>query len=98
MAKIDIDVAQLRANSSSMQGKITELQQLNSSLESLILRIGDSWEGQASEAYVALMQGYAARARNMEGVLEEFKKYIDDAANKFENLDNSSASKIRSSF
>lgn len=98
MAKIKINEEALRANSIALSKKIEELQNLNSRLESLIAAIGDSWDGKASEAYVAQMLGYATKAKEMTAVLTEYKKYVDSAVNKFSAVDAKSASRIRNSF
>lgn len=98
MAKIRVDIEMLRSNSLSLTTKIEELTALNERLNGLILRIGASWEGEASAAYMAMMQSYASQAANMVNVLAEFKSYVDSAVTKFEAVDKNSAVAIRSSF
>lgn len=93
-----IDQSVLRNCSKQIEAKIQELVELNSSLEALLVRIGDSWDGAASEAYIAMMQNYAKQAEDMIAVLREFKSYVDSAVTKFENTDKSCASRIRSVF
>lgn len=98
MAKIKVDTDRLRSNSQALQAKIQELETLNRKLSQLNIRIGDSWEGDASQAYRSLMQRYGRQAEEMVSVLTEFKSYVDSATEKFESLDKSSASKLRGSF
>lgn len=98
MANIKIDENMLRSNSSALQGKIQELSEMNQNLNALIARIGDSWDGAASDAYVNMMTNYAKQASEMVAVLNEFKSYVDAAVTKFENMDKSAASKLRGSF
>lgn len=52
MAKIKVNAEMLRSNSNALNSKIQELTQMNQTLDSLIMRIGDSWDGDASNAYV----------------------------------------------
>lgn len=95
---IIIDQSILRSSSRDIESKIQELTELNSSLDTLLLRIGDSWEGSASEAYLNMMRNYANQAKEMISVLREFKSYIDNTVTKFESTDKSCASRIRGAF
>ena len=98
MAKIKVDVDALSANSTALNSRISELQNLNNRLEDLINRIESSWEGQASLIYINIMRNHALKAKKMVDVLMEYKKYVDSAISKFSGVDKDSASKIRSSF
>ncbi len=98
MGLIRIDIEMLKNNEKTMEGKIQELMQLNSSLQTLILQIGDSWEGDASAAYIQLMQRYREQAGRMESVLDEFKKYIHVAIEKTETVDRECAARLHGSF
>lgn len=98
MAKIKIDVEALKSNASSLEGRIAELQNLNTRLEALISRIQASWEGQASIMYIAKITAQAAKAKKMVEVLTEYKKYVDNAVTKFSDVDRASANKIKGSF
>lgn len=98
MAKIRIDVDMLKSNSLALSAKIEELTALNERLNGLLLRINDSWEGEASAAYINMMQNYAAQASGLVRVLTEFKSYVDSAVSNFETADKSSAAFIRGSF
>ena len=98
MAKIKVDIDALTSNSSVLNSRIAELQNLNSRLEDLINRIDSSWEGQASLTYINTMRNHAAKAKKMVDVLTEYKKYVDSAISKFSNVDKNSAAKIRGSF
>lgn len=98
MAKIKVDIEALKSNASSLEGRIAELQNLNTRLEALIARIQASWEGQASIIYIAKITAQAAKAKKMVEVLTEYKKYVENAVAKFSNVDNTSANKIKGSF
>ena len=78
MAKIRIDQEALLANSQALENRIRELQELNTRLESLIVRIQSSWEGQASIAYVTKM---LAKWIYSGGVEEEWDTYIKELEN-----------------
>ncbi len=98
MARIKVDVDALTANSSALSNRISELQGLNSRLEGLIDRIESSWEGAASLIYINTMRAHAAKAKKMVCVLEEYKKYVDEAVAKFSTVDKEAAAKIRASY
>ena len=98
MAKIKVDIEALKSNASSLEGRIAELQNLNTRLEALISRIQASWEGQASIIYIAKITAQAAKAKKMVEVLTEYKKYVENAVSKFSNVDSTSANKIKGSF
>lgn len=98
MAKIKVDIEALTSNSSALNSRIAELQNLNSRLEDLINRIDSSWEGQASLTYISTMRNHASKAKKMVDVLTEYKKYVDSAISKFSNVDKNAAAKIRGSF
>ena len=98
MAKIKIDESALRSNAAALETRIGELQNLNGRLSELITRIESSWEGQSSVTYIAKMMSLAAKAKKMEQVLREYKKYVESTVNKFTELDNSAANRIRNSF
>lgn len=98
MAKIKIDENALRANAIALNSRITELQNLNNRLNELIIRIGDSWDGQASVAFINRITAQAAKAKKMEEVLQEYKNYVESTVEKFTTLDSSAANRIRGSF
>ena len=95
---IVIRLGQLRENSSSLEQQIAGLTQLNARLTALLGRMEASWEGAASEAYLRLMQRYAAMAADIVLVLQEFKSYVDQTVSAFEEADSSVASRIMASF
>lgn len=95
---ITIDQIILRNSSKAIESKIQELTELNNSLDTLLARIGDSWDGSASEAYLNMMRNYAKKAKDMIAVLREFKNYIDSAVTKMEDTDKSCAACIRGAF
>lgn len=98
MAKIKIDENALRANAIALNTRISDLQALNTRLDTLILRIGDSWDGNASEAYITRITDQAAKAKQMVKILEEYKRYVETTVQKFTDLDTRAASRIRGSF
>ena len=98
MARIKIDIDALKSNASALEGRIAELQNLNSRLESLIAQIQASWEGQASIVYIAKLTAQAAKSKKMVEVLMEYKKYVETAISKFSSVDTNAANKIKNSF
>lgn len=98
MAKIKIDENALRANAIALNTRISDLQALNTRLDTLIVRIGDSWDGNASEAYITRITDQAAKAKQMVKILQEYKNYVETTVQKFTDLDARAASRIRGSF
>jgi len=95
MARIKVNTEGLQANISAISEKIAELQGFNANLDSLLNQIDASWEGAASVAYAARMRRYYSKTVEMIGVLEEFRKYMQEASSKFEQQDSAGAAGIR---
>ena len=95
MGRIKINTDGLQSNIASMDQHIGQLEALNSQLESLINRIDESWEGDACNAYIASMTGRLQSAKQMISVLQEFRSYMQEAVNRFEEKDQQGASRIR---
>ena len=98
MDKIKIDIDALKSNASSLEARITELQNLNVRLENLIARIQASGGGEGSIIYMSKISAQAAKAKKMVDVLVEYKKYVESAVMKFSTVDNNSANRIKNSF
>ena len=81
-----------------LDNRINELLELNGQLNTLLARIGDSWDGKASTAYIQVMRTYAGKAEEMIRVLKAFKSYVKQAADRFESKDREAASRLRNSF
>lgn len=95
MARIRVNMAGLREDKGKIAKYRQELHDYNNRLDALILRIGDSWEGDASTAYINKMTRYKQKALEMENVLREFESYAEKAASKFEEIDSKGAARIR---
>ena len=93
-----INLDEIINNRNNLKKYIEDLKNLNSRLEQLINKIGDSWQGDASTSYINMMRKYADQARQMEQVLEEFDKYADSAVTRFSKTDEESANSIKNSF
>lgn len=95
MARIKVDSTALRSKASEITSQIQQLQGLNDRLDALITRIGDSWEGEASRAYINMMSRYANQAKNMIAVMDEFRSYAQKAADEFDAQDRNGANRVR---
>ena len=95
MASIRINTDGMQNDISSMRSYISELDSLSARTQALLSQIGDSWEGDASTAYLTAMQQRLDKAQQMKKVLEEFLSYMEAAKSKFESRDQSSASSIK---
>lgn len=98
MARIKIDLDALMGNSSSLEQRTADMQALIARLEGLLERINNSWDGSASEAYIAMMRGYSLKAKKMNELIETYKGYVDSTTSKFSAVDKKCASTIRNSF
>ena len=95
MAKIKMNLEELRKCGSSIESKKEMLKNLNERFQKLISDIQSSWEGEASLAYIAMLGNYLTSAAQMIEVLNEFKLYVDNATEHFDSLDEKSAQIIR---
>ena len=98
MAKIYMDIESLTKNASNLAARAATLTDLKARLDALIERIAASWEGEASAAYIQKMREYSKKVIEMIELVEEYKKYVDRAAEDFSKHDTDSASRIRGSF
>lgn len=95
MGRIKINADGLRSDIAAMDQHIGQLEALNSQLEGLINRIDESWDGDACTAYIASMNGRLQSARQMISVLQEFRSYMQEAVDRFEEKDQQGASRIQ---
>lgn len=95
MSLIKIDADALMSRSREIEQQISQLESISSRLAALLARIASSWEGEACDRYVSLLQRYLKQIDGMSKVLEEFKKYASGAAKEFSELDSASAGLLR---
>lgn len=95
MARIKINIDGLQQNRNAIDQKINELQALNARLDSLLSSIESTWDGAASQQYIASMTQKKAKAKEMVAVLQELRNYMSQASERFEQQDKSGAAKIR---
>ena len=98
MARIEINIDGLYSSANKMNKHCANLQDLNKRFKALLQRMDSSWEGEANEAYITMMNGFAEKLTVYESAVSEFKEYAKNAADQFSELDNSSAQRIRNSF
>lgn len=98
MAKITIDSEALDRGINDLMKSITGMDSVTSKLHELVGTIQQSWNGSSGVAYGALMNAYEQQAKEMKGVMESYKEYVEKANATFTKLDQDSAQKIRSSF
>ena len=87
MAKIDIDIETIRSSATTLEAKVNELKVMRFRLYKLIGNINDTWDGEASEAYIQKLEGYLVNIDNMVEIYMNYKKYLDDVAFRFDELD-----------
>ena len=95
---ICVFIEELLSKGKSIDSLIAELTDLNTRLDNLITETSDSWSGDAGTAYVNRMRSLEAQAVDFIQVLEEFRKYAENAATEFDSADTAGAAMIRGSF
>ena len=98
MSRITLDLDALQSSSASIASYIGELNNLCLRLNTQTANMTASWQGDSSKAFLAMMTNYASRAQNTSQVLDAFKRYVDTAVERFSEIDNSGAARIRGSF
>lgn len=98
MAHIKLDFDALMQQASTLGGLGQNYETLNQRMHTLTEQISSGWEGEASRAYVEMMQKYTKQAEKMTGIIGAFRGYASKATNDFETLDRECAASIRNSF
>lgn len=98
MARIRIDGDTLRDHAATLTGRFSEYEALNARLEGLSDSIQSSWSGDAKTAFEQLMSQYITQVKSLENILQMFRQYAQDTADRFESTDAECAARIRSSF
>lgn len=98
MARIKVDIDTLRNHSRTIEQHISEYEELNARMKNISQSVTATWQGEASNAYVSLMDSYGLRARQFADVLKEFYNYSKQASTMFDEVDRNSAAQIRKSF
>lgn len=98
MSRIRIDGDSLREHVAALNGRFAEYEALTARLEGLSNSIQGSWSGDAKTAFEQMMSQYITQVKSLEGILQMFREYASDTAERFESADAECASRIRSSF
>ena len=98
MGRIKVNADMLRDYVGTLNGRISEYEGLTSRMESLNESIQASWKGDAKTAFANMMNTYIAQTKQLQQILIQFRDYVQNAADKFDNLDAECAQRIRSSF
>lgn len=98
MGQLRFDIDSLRNYVNTMNGHISEYEALNTQLEGMSADIVATWKGEASQAFTQVMGNYVVQAKKLTEILQQFRGYAQDTADKFETLDTSCANRIWQSF
>lgn len=98
MAHIKINFEELNQREGELKNLIAAYEKLNSRTTVLTEQINAGWQGEASKAYLEMMQKYCQQAQKMVGILTAFKEYATGVATDFSEADQQCASWIRDSF
>lgn len=98
MSHIKIDFDGLAQQASSLNRYIQTYESLNARMKNLTQQISAGWQGEASRAFLEMMQKYSKEASKMIEVLSAFRGYATSTSMDFEEVDKSCAVMIRNSF
>ena len=98
MGRIKVDADMLRNYVGTINGRINEYEALNARLIALSENIKASWQGDAKISFEKMMEVYIQQTEQLGVILNQFRNYAQEAADKFDNLDAECAQRIRSSF
>lgn len=98
MAHIRIDYDGLAQQVSSLNSQIEQYETLGSRVRTLTGQMQSSWEGNACNQYISMMQNYMNQSEKITGILREFKGYAERASAEFRQTDHTCAQAIRSTF
>ena len=98
MAHIKIDTDALLQQAQNINKHSQTYATLGSRVNSLTGQMTASWKGEASTAYLEMMQRYMQQGEYMKSVLETFSKLATEVANDMLETDQKSAAAIRNAF
>jgi WXG100 family type VII secretion target len=98
MAHIKIHFDGLAQQVSALNNYIQTYESLNTRMKNLTEQMSAGWQGEASRAFLEMMQKYSKEASKLVGVLGAFRGYASNASTDFEEVDKRCASLIRNSF
>lgn len=98
MARIKIDFDGLNSSSTSLNSYIQSYEALNIRMDALREKVTAGWEGEASRAFLEMMQNYSKEAQKMTEVLKQFWNYGTSASADFDDVDRRCAAMIRNAF
>ena len=98
MALIKVDTDALVKCAQTFESEISDLKNLKENLSGIVSRISASWEGSASEEYVARLLNHIQKIVSVIAILEKYLEFIKEAGTTFANTDNDSYSDIHRAF
>lgn len=98
MAHIKINYDGLAQQVNSLHSQIEQYETLGNRTRSLTGQMQSSWEGNACNQYINMMQSYMNQSVKITEILKQFKGYAEIAAEKFRETDHQCATIIRNAF
>ena len=87
MSKIRIDIDTIKKCVADLDRLSDEIKVYKPELEVLIGEIDDTWDGDASEAYVLRLKSYIKQMDKLEKTISEYRNYLNNVKNDFNILD-----------
>ena len=94
MAMIQITPETLRSQAQTVRGYAEEHTQIIAKLSSLVQGLGESWKGEAQQAFVAKYDSMKPTFDKLAQDIETYAKGMETAATTMEEADKSSASQF----
>jgi WXG100 family type VII secretion target len=98
MAQIRIDYDGLAQQSSALKNYATTYESLCTRMKNMSDQIGTTWDGEAANAFVQLMEQYRQQGSVVTEIIQTIQGYADKASSSFQTVDQESANLIRNSF
>lgn len=98
MADFRAEIDSLREEAKQLQTQINKYKELEKKINTLLVRMRSSWEGDACNSYMNMMALYQGRINKMIQVLTDYKSYVEKSVTIIEDKDREIASQINNSF
>ena len=87
MGKLSADIGQLQQASGSVSAQMAEIESIIVDLNVMLNELASSWDGAASEAFIAGLRSQRDKAIEMRNCLESYQQYVRQTTDKMIECD-----------
>ena len=87
---MDINVSEVRSNAETLIQCANEMDGINKRFQTLIQKINGTWDGAASQAFIALLQRQYEKNDGLDELLREYGRQLNAIAKEAEEADKKS--------